>query len=64
MVESHAHASIWVQLNELPVQIRIQKAQRFLGFYPRLRGRGTQTFLTLGDGGGALQLPPCLAREQ
>lgn len=61
MVEPHTHVSRWVQLNELPVQIRIQKVQRFLGFHPQLRGRGPQTFLTLG--GGALQLPPCLVRE-
>lgn len=60
--EFHAHVSIWVQLNELAAQIRMQKVQKFLGFYPQLRGRGTQTFLTLS--GGALQLPPCLARQQ
>lgn len=54
-----------MQLNELPVQIGIQKVQNFLGFYPELRGRGTQTLLTLGgEGGGAFQLPLCLVRER
>lgn len=50
-----------MQLSELPVQIRIQKAKVFLDFI--LRGREARTFWTLGGDGGALLLPPCLVRE-
>jgi len=37
-------ANIWVLQNELPVQIRIQKVQKFIGFYPQLRGREHNPF--------------------
>lgn len=41
-----------MQLSELPVQIQIQKEKASLDFI--LRGRGAQTFWTLGGDGGAL----------